>query len=170
MKASFTRPALIGGLVGGVLSALPIIAGANLCCCLWLVSGGLVAAYVLQQNQVEPITQGDGALVGLLAGVAGAFVYLVVSIPVSLMMAPMERLMFERLAETMRDMPPEFRRLAGTQALGTVRILVGFLFILVLGAVFSTLGGLLGAVFFAKKPQSGGTTAPPSPLAPPPTP
>ena len=76
MKASLTQPALIGGLVVGVLSALPLISVGNLCCCLWIVSGGVVAAYVLQQNQTAPIAAGDGALVGLLAGVAGAFVYL----------------------------------------------------------------------------------------------
>ncbi len=89
MKASFTQPALIGGLVGGVLSALPLIAGGNLCCCLWIVSGGAVAAYVLQQNQSLPIGPGDGALVGLLAGVIGALVYLVLSIPINILVAPM---------------------------------------------------------------------------------
>ena len=109
MKASLTQPAVIGGLVGGVLSALPLIAGGNLCCCLWIVSGGAVAAYVLQQNQSLPIAPGDGALVGLLAGVIGAFVYLVLSIPINLLMTPMERVLFERLSETMSNMPPEFR-------------------------------------------------------------
>ena len=31
----------------GVLSALPIVSAGNYCCCLWVISGGLVAAYVL---------------------------------------------------------------------------------------------------------------------------
>src|ERR1700720_2070444 len=109
MKASLTQPAVIGGLVGGVLSALPLIAGGNLCCCLWIVSGGAVAAYVLQQNQSLPIAAGDGALVGLLAGGIGAFVYVALSIPVNILVAPMERVLFERLSETMGNMPPEFR-------------------------------------------------------------
>jgi len=38
-----------------VLSALPLISAGNLCCCLWVISGGLVAAYLLQQNQSTPI-------------------------------------------------------------------------------------------------------------------
>ena len=71
MSGSKTQPALIGGLVMGVLSALPIVAAGNLCCCLWIISGGVVAAYLLQQNQSAPVTPGDGALVGLLAGMAG---------------------------------------------------------------------------------------------------
>ncbi len=58
----------------GVLSALPIISAGNLCCCLWVVSGGAVAAYILQQNQPTPLTPGDGAVIGLLAGIVGAFV------------------------------------------------------------------------------------------------
>ena len=73
-KPSYAQPALIGGVVMGVLSALPIITAGNVCCCLWVVSGGVVAAYLLQQNQTTPITPGDGALVGLLAGLVGALV------------------------------------------------------------------------------------------------
>jgi hypothetical protein len=162
VKASYTQPALIGGLVGGLLSALPLIAGANLCCCLWVVSGGLVAAYLLQQSQPVPITQGDGALVGLLAGVAGAFVYLLVSIPLNLMLAPFERAMLERLSDTIGNMPPQFQAFARTSVGGAARAIIGFCFMLVVGAIFSTLGGLLGAVFFAKKPSSAGANVPPT--------
>src|SRR3984893_10042563 len=112
MKASLTQPAVIGGLVGGVLSALPLIAGGNLCCCLWIVSGGAVASYVLQQNQSLPISPGDGALVGLLAGVIGAFIYVVLSIPINFLVAPIDRVLLERFGETMSNLPPEFREYA----------------------------------------------------------
>ena len=88
-KPSFAQPALFGGLVAGVLSALPIISAGNFCCCLWVVGGGAVAAYVLQQNTAAPVTPGDGALAGLLAGLVGAFVHLFLSIPLTLVMAPM---------------------------------------------------------------------------------
>jgi hypothetical protein len=155
MRASLTQPAVIGGLVGGVLSALPLIAGGNLCCCLWIVSGGAVAAYVLQQNQSLPIAPGDGALVGLLAGVIGAFVYLVLSIPINLLMTPMERVLFERLSETMSSMPPEFREYARNSMSAGVRLALGFVLMLVLGAIFSTIGGWLGALIFRKKAPPG---------------
>jgi hypothetical protein len=160
MKASFTQPALIGGLVGGVLSALPLIAGGNLCCCLWIVSGGAVAAYVLQQNQSLPIGPGDGALVGLLAGVTGAFVYVVLSIPINILVAPMERILFERLTETMNTMPPEFREYARTSISAGARLTLGFLLMLVLGSIFSSLGGLLGAIIFRKKVPPGAIDLP----------
>jgi hypothetical protein len=154
------QPALVGGLVMGVLTALPIISGGNLCCCLWVVSGGVLAAYMLQQAQPTPIRIEDGALVGLAAGIVGAFVYLIVSIPVSIVIAPFERMMMERVAERMADMPPEFRAFATSYAGGGFRLILGFLFWLFVGGIFSTLGGLLGAAIFKK----GG---PPAPAVPP---
>ena len=74
-------------------------------------SGGVVAAYVLQQNQPAPITPGDGALVGLLAGLVGAVVHLVLSIPIDILVAPMERAMVQRIVEHAGTMPPEVPRL-----------------------------------------------------------
>ena len=137
----------------GALSALPIISAGN-CCCLWMVSGGAVAAYVLQQNQETSITPGDGALAGLLAGIVGAVIYLVLSIPITILMAPMERVMMERIINSSRSMPPEFRQYVGTYMGGALQVAFGFVFILVFGAIFSTLGGLLGAAIF-KKPMHG---------------
>src|SRR5436190_23965148 len=105
MRASLTQPALIGGVVMGVLSALPIVSVGNACCCLWVVSGGVVAAYVLQQNQPAPITPADGALVGLLAGVFGAVVVTALSIPINLLVGPSERRMLERVLDQIGNLP-----------------------------------------------------------------
>src|SRR5437660_1243952 len=149
----------------GVLSALPIVSAGNYCCCLWVISGGLVAAYVLQQNQAAPITQGDGAIAGLAAGVTGAFVYLVISIPISLLVAPMERELLQRIIEGSNRMPPEAREFAMRFASGPVRLIVGFIFMLFIGAIFSTIGGLLGSIFFRKSLPPPAT--PDVPVAPP---
>src|SRR5688572_30580798 len=94
------QPALVGGVVMGLLSALPIVSAGNLCCCLWVVTGGVVAAYLLQQNQPAPLAPGDGALVGLLAGVFGAIISVLLSIPISFFVGPLERQVMERLANT----------------------------------------------------------------------
>ena len=110
-NTNLTQPALYGGLVMGVLSSLPLISAGNVCCCLWVVGGGLVAAYVLQQRQATPITPADGALVGLLAGIFGAFVGLLISIPISFLVAPMERQIVQRVLENSGNMPPEFREM-----------------------------------------------------------
>ena len=154
MKRSFLQPALMGGLVGGTLSALPIVSAGNLCCCLWVVSAGVVAAYLLQQNQPAPVTPGDGAVAGLLAGLVAAVVYLVISIPVSLLVAPAERMVLQRLIERMGSMPPEFREYARNYRVAGLGIVLGFFMMLCFGVVFSTLGGVLGAVIFRKTASS----------------
>ena len=133
----------------GVLSALPIVAVGNVCCCLWVVSGGVVAAYVLQQNDRAAITPGDGAIVGLMAGVIGAFVYLVLSIPINLVMAPMQRALLERLIEG-GNVPPEFRDAMSSYVGGIAGVILGFFTTLFAGLIFSTLGGLIGALIFRK--------------------
>ena len=148
----------------GVLSALPVVAAGNLCCCLWVVSGGLVASYIFQQNHSGPITPGDGALVGLLAGLVGACVQTIVSIPVEILVAPMERAMLQRFMEIAGNMPFEMRdaidRYASSGApfgmLGVIlRRIIGLMFILFILAIFSTLGGLLGAFIFRKESPAG---------------
>jgi len=163
-KPTFGQPALIGGVVMGVLSALPLISAGNLCCCLWVIAGGVVAAYLLQQNTAAPITPGDGAMVGLLAGLAGAVVQFIISIPISIMVAPMERAMMQRVLEMAGTMPPEMRdvieRYSGNDvALGfglmVARRVIGLMFWLVVGGIFSTIGGLIGALIFKKDTPPG---------------
>jgi len=162
-RSRFTQPALIGGAVVGVLSALPIVNIGNVCCCLWVVGGGAVAAYVLQQNQATPITPGDGAFAGLLAGLVGAVIFLILSIPITLVMAPMQRVMIERVIESGR-LPPEFREIAGSYAGGFIGLIFGFIFQLVAGAVFATVGGLIGAAIFKKQLPPGTIDVTPGPV------
>jgi hypothetical protein len=157
-----TQPAIFGGLIIGVLSALPIISAGNLCCCLWVVSGGVVAAYVLQQNQPGPLTPGDGALIGLLAGIVGAFVYLFLSIPITFLVAPMERVLIQRIIESAGSMPPEFREYVTTYIGGGVRLTLAFVFMLIIGSIFSTIGGVLGVVLFGRRLPPGPADLPAS--------
>ena len=61
MPRSQRQPVLLGGLFTGVLSALPIVAIGS-CCCLWVVGGGLVTAYLIQRGSLKPIQFSEGAL------------------------------------------------------------------------------------------------------------
>ena len=165
-KSPYTQPALIGGVVMGVLSALPIISAGNLCCCLWVVSGGVVAAYLFQQERTAPMTPADGALVGLLAGLVGALVQSLVSIPIDLLVGPMEQTIRQRVLD-MGTLPPEVRDLlerygrsgltGGTMsaAIYIVSRLVGLMVGLFIGGLFSTMGGLVGALIFKKQTPPG---------------
>lgn len=151
--SSYLQPALLGGLVMGVLSALPIISAGNLCCCLWVVSGGLLAAYLLQQNRTGPITAADGAIVGLLAGLIGATCQFVLSIPIGLLVGPVERQMLERLREMSGSGVAEFNLDRGPGLVGIVILrVIAFMFTLVIGSIVSTVAGAVGAVLFAKSP------------------
>jgi uncharacterized membrane protein YeaQ/YmgE (transglycosylase-associated protein family) len=163
------QSALLGGLFIGILSALPVIQIAN-CCCLWMTSGGLLAGYLLPQWD-PPLTKPRGALAGLLAGVVGAFVWLIAASALDALMAPlMERLIEDAMASA-DDMPPQARawfEMMGNRGSAAFRLTMGFMFQLSAGFVFATLGGLLAAVFFGKAvppPPTQGDIAPP-PLPP----
>lgn len=147
-------PAVWGGLVIGILSALPIVGAFNLCCCMWVITGGMLASYVLQANSPEPITAGDGAVVGLLSGLLGAVVFAVVSLPLNLLLGPVQKRALAQVLESIRDVPPELREtfssMDGT-SVAAIGVIVGFVTMLFAGAIFATVGGVLGAAFFKNK-------------------
>ncbi len=155
------QPALLGGLFTGVLSALPIVSVGNLCCCLWIVCGGLLAAYLMQQNHADPVALADGASAGFLAGVVGAVVYVIVAVPVAALIAPFQREMMERLLQSADDLPSDVRQTIERMSIGVLGVVLGFLLMLFAGVVFGTLGGLLGALMFRR-------SAPPQPAGAPP--
>jgi uncharacterized protein YqgC (DUF456 family) len=163
MTPAKTQPALLGGVAIGVLSALPVINFAN-CCCAWILFGGALAAYLMQQNHPEPIQVGDGAIVGLLAGAIGSFVWLVISVPINLVMAPLNSEMTERMMRDASDMAPELRALlesfSGGPVIG-IGLILGFFVMLAVSTLFGMLGGLFGALLFRKKQP---------PMVPPPIP
>jgi hypothetical protein len=178
MQASKLQPALLGGVFIGVLSALPIISAGNFCCCLWVLSGGALAAYLLQQNQSALLTPGDGALVGLLAGLVGAVVKTVIAIPIALLIGPMQFQAMRGVLEN-AELPPEARQaleaFASSGGASAFLIFVGFAFSLVIDSIFGTLGGMLGALYFKKNvPPAAPPPVPPSgfppPFNPPPAP
>lgn len=166
MAPDKTQPALLGGLAIGVLSALPVISLAN-CCCAWILFGGALAAYLMQQNHPEPVDAGDGAIVGLLAGVVGAFVWLVLFIPMTLLMAPFQSGMIQRMLASANDMPPEFRavleRMASDTGIGIGVVFFFFAFLFV-SSIFGMIGGLFGALLFRKNTPP---PPPPPPMPPP---
>ena len=155
---------LLGGLFIGVLSALPVISWGN-CCCLWIVSGGVLAAYLDQQHDERPTTSGRGAFAGFLAGIIGAFVWLLVSLGLDVVLAPMRERIAGELIRVARDMPPDAR--AALESLGTsspIGYAFNFILLLCAGAIFSTLGGVLGAAFFRNDvPPALGGQPPPLP-------
>jgi hypothetical protein len=68
------QPAVLGGLLIGVLSALPFVVRSTRAAALWVLAGGLLTAYPAAGASTMPMTAGDAAMAGLLAGVIGAIV------------------------------------------------------------------------------------------------
>jgi hypothetical protein len=141
------KPALIGGLIVGLLSAIPFI---NYCCCIWAIGGGLVAGLIYIKDSPTQVATGDGAVVGALAGIVGAVIYLIIGLPIAFFFGAAE--VEARLRETGLQMP-----LSGTLLL-VIGALIGALCLLVL----ATLGGLLAIPLFEKR-------RPELPPPPPPT-
>ena len=105
-QAPKLQPALFGGLFIGVLSALPFVNIAN-CCCLWVIGGGMLAAYLMQQNHPYAITAADGALVGMLAGLFGGVLGVLLSIPVEMAMGPLQQRLLDQFILSNPDVPAE---------------------------------------------------------------
>ena len=159
---------LLGGVFIGVLSALPLISFANFCCCLWIVSGGALAAYLTQQSETTTLTPGRGAVAGLLAGVVGAVVWLVAAVLLDAALAPLQQRVVEEALRNAGDMPPGYREWMeafGGRDAAPLRFAVGFGLHL-FAAAFAAVGGLLGAVFFGRPlpPPPTGEGVPPPPL------
>ena len=152
MQPAKLQPALLGGLTIGVLSALPVINLAN-CCCAWILFGGGLAAYLMQQNHPEPIQAGDGAIVGLLAGVVGAVLFLILAPLIGAAFSPIQAGMVEQVLRNSADLPPELRTMLENASnrpaigIGLLLLFIPFLFVSML---FASLGGLFGALMFKK--------------------
>jgi ABC-type amino acid transport system permease subunit len=147
------HPAIWGGLLIGVLSALPFVSALNACCCLWVITGGMLTSYLLQERASVPITAGDGAITGLLAGAIGAVLAGVLGLLFGLVQGiggpeSIEQMLGQgdfppeiaRVLEQVRDLPP---------AVFYLGPLLLFLFIF---PIFGMLGGLLGVAIFRRTP------------------
>ncbi len=164
MNQSQLQPVVFGGLFIGVLSALPVVSLGNCACCLWVVGGGMLTAYLLQRDRADALALGEGAVGGLLAGVVGSVVYVAVSIPIGIVTAPFQRRMMEFVMNSGGDVPPEVREMVesfGTEGI-IASVAIGFVSMLIAGVVFATLGGMFGALLF--RPSA---PAPPYPPVPP---
>jgi hypothetical protein len=158
------QPVLLGGLFIGVLSALPVVSIAN-CCCLWIIGGGFLAGHLAQQESPTRLTAGRGALVGLLAGLVGALVWLVLSLAIMIVLAPLQERMVATILRNAQDMPPDARQwlemMTGRSG-SPLWYLAGVAFHL-FAAVFAAFGGVLAVVFGKRDlpPALGGPVTPP---------
>jgi hypothetical protein len=150
-QSGMFTPALIGGAVAGILSALPFM---SCLCCLWILGGAALAAYLYAKDAPGPVTTGDGAVVGALAGVMAAVIDAFIGIPMrGVNLAVMKR-MLERLSDFTKDMPADWQTWLERSS-GRTSIAMFFLGLLISAAIFAAfgaLGGVIGTSLFGKKP------------------
>ena len=155
------KPAIIGGVVIGLLSVIPFVNWVNVCCCLWAILGGVLASYLYIKNSPTPATPGDGAILGVLAGAVGAVISIVVGIPLSILTSGLVTGILVSLIENVDPSQAEMMRrqmISGQTIAGAI---VNGIILAILLVIFSTLGGLLGIPLFEKRKRDT-LTPPPS--------
>ena len=172
-EESLIRPALIGGVLLGIFSSLPLIGLFNCVCCAWVIGGGLLAAHLYVKESPVPVTLGRGVTLGLVTGVIGTLASALFEIPLYLLMNRSGANLMDTLRERIDNfpgIPPETRDLLQKMwnQPDTVALIVvfGFLFMLVLYCLFAVLGATIGVALFEKRKTGAGPDA--APQDPPP--
>lgn len=162
------QPALIGGVVLGLLSSIPFVNLGNILCCMWVVLGGALATYLYIKKSPQPVQMGEGALLGAIAGAIGFVVGTVVGIPLNILAGnPLARMMLEWAAKMNPQQGEraleQFERMTNAPFMDQLAAsLTPFLFVsLIIYLIFSTAGGLLGVPLFEKRKAQ--QNAPPMP-------
>jgi uncharacterized membrane protein len=175
-KPSKLQPALIGGIIIGLLSSIPLINFANLCCCSWVLLGGIVAARLLiNRSPALPVTTGDGAVVGVLAGIIGSLICLVVGVPLGLLTSRLVSTAFldwlgevidnPILHEQLKQLVQQIQNQPLTEHLASA--LIGWLVNSVIYICFAMLGAIIGVALFEKRKQQPPPPEPTSFMEPP---
>jgi len=155
-KLDFLQPALAGGLTLGLLSAIPFIAFGNCICCMWILGGGALTAYMLMQQRPAGITYGDAAFGGVLSGLIGAIVSTIINIPIHVLAVRMmgsgqpgflDPYLKEMPEGPMRDL---MNRLVSDE-ISPVTILATLVPNMIAFSLFAMLGGILLVAIMEKR-------------------
>jgi hypothetical protein len=157
------KPALIGGVILGILSALPAV---NPCCCIWALVGGLIAANIYIKASPNPVTPADGAILGALAGGIGVVLIFILGIPLQLIFGTAMMSMMSGIVENADPrQAAQMREMMAAQGLGFGRAIINAFMYGVTAVIFSAVGGLLGVAIFEKRKGGPGVPPPPPPAA-----
>jgi hypothetical protein len=168
------KPAIIGGVLLGILSSLPVL---NCACCAWVLGGGILAAHLYVRESPFVVTLGRGVSLGFLTGVIGTVVIVLFSIPLILMSPEGSRGIAEQIREMVNQVPgfpAESRReideLTSREDFMRIVFITSIFAQLAVNCLLAMLGGALGvAIFERRKPGDPcARTSDPPPLPPPP--
>ena len=151
-------PALYGGIVMGVISAIPFLNYVNCLCCAGYLLGGFLGVYFYQKaltKEMDVMTSSNAMGVGALSGLFGAIVssilsgLLLLAIGNSISETILQRM---RLSGAFEQMPPDQAALV-EQVLSNPGILlfIGVVSAFIISPLFGLLGGLIGYGVFRKR-------------------
>lgn len=153
VKPGKLMPALWGGLLIGFLAGIPYFAWINCACCIGVLAGGLLAVYLYKNDVPEGIdlTMGDGAALGLFAGLMGTVVA-----------AILETIFGTIGTDLIYSIPdiinvPEFEewlQTIGRQSFGKGVFLIKLMTNIVTFTLFGLVGGILGVALFNRNNKS----------------
>lgn len=143
-------PALIGGVTAGILSGIPIV---NCLCCLWIIGGGLLAAYFLTRESSVNLTAGDGAIVGVFTGIIAAIVETLVNIPFRAVNEKLSQEMMDRFSQFYDEMPSGWESWfeEGSFEGSIIWTILWFAVSVIIFSALGALGGIIGISLFKKK-------------------
>ena len=148
-RPSMFMPALIGGGIAGVLSGIPFV---NCLCCIWIIGGAMLSAHLLSKDSPVALSSGDGAIVGIFAGIIAAVVDFIISIPFQAMSSELFQNFMEKFAEYSDDLPEGWESLLESGSdLSAAWTILFFVFSIVIFSALGALGGILGISLFGKK-------------------
>lgn len=172
-KPSKLQPALVGGAIIGVISAVPFLNLINCFCCAGVLLGGLLAVMFYKNSitpEMAPLSPGDAIAVGALAGVFGAAISTILAAIIlglfgNLFGEWMYEFMVQWIENAEIEMPEELydqlRESLLEQTPGD--LMLSFFVEVIIYTPFGLLGGLLGYAIFKPKVPPTVTTAPPPP-------
>ena len=151
------KSALMGGGVFGVVAALPYVGMLNSICCALYIGGGALAVYfyIRARGNLPEEPYGDGAVVGLLAGLIGGVVTTVVgAIFVALGLVPYLSDAADGLAQVEQmggELPGWMRAMVAREGVSVVALGIQLVMNVIFYAIFATIGGLVGVAIFQRK-------------------
>ncbi len=174
------RPTLTAGVLFGAVAAIPFLNLVNCACCILVVGCGFFASrlYAGQCRRDGLAFQpGTGAMVGLVAGAFYAMTDSLLETAIRLTIGdPTARAMLS-VIEGLPSVPAENRdavekmlRQAAESSPTLGSFVMGFFVMILVAAIFSTIGGLIGGAVFRHTPPAPTPPVEPEDYAPPPPP
>ena len=157
LSSNLTRPALMSGILLGVLSTLPLV---NFCSLLWVGGAGILTVYFLRRENQVLISSKMGANLGFLTGLFGAVAWQLLEILLIFISGPEAiqegmqevREMFLKIENLSPDSLQTLERMIKifSNPLNPAVILISLIIKVLICGILTTLGGVLGAKLFGQ--------------------